>query len=149
MRKFGVVWVYIDLPGGCNLAAHSSIHASFILRRGLTRFQLPKGFLGLRIIVCILLIYWNEARPGAIQQGTSHSLLPIICKPGLDNPGQVPIAGNHWLSLLVHLSSLHRHSLGSIHLNLLFCWVELTLQMSIKWDGLHHRWQQWTNMTEI
>ena len=35
---------------GCNLAAHSSIHASFILRRGLTRFQLPNGFLGLRII---------------------------------------------------------------------------------------------------
>jgi len=37
---------------GCNLAAHSSIHASFILRRGLTRFQLPKRFLGLRIIEC-------------------------------------------------------------------------------------------------
>ena len=27
---------------GCNLAAHSSIHASFILRRGLIRLQLPK-----------------------------------------------------------------------------------------------------------
>ncbi len=37
---------------GCNLAAHSYIHASFILRRGLTRFQLHKGFLGLRIIEC-------------------------------------------------------------------------------------------------
>ena len=27
----------------CNLAAHSSIHASFILRRGLTRFHLPEN----------------------------------------------------------------------------------------------------------
>ena len=32
---------------GCNLTAHSSIHASFILRRGLTRFQLPKILLRL------------------------------------------------------------------------------------------------------
>ena len=37
---------------GSNMAAHSSIHASFILRRGLTRFQLPKGFLDLRIVEC-------------------------------------------------------------------------------------------------
>ena len=50
LQKFGVVWVYIDW--GCNLAAHSSIHASFILRRGLTRFQLPKWFLSRRIIEC-------------------------------------------------------------------------------------------------
>ena len=35
---------------GCNLVLHSSIHASFILRRGLTRFQLPMGFLSLRIV---------------------------------------------------------------------------------------------------
>ena len=35
---------------GCNLAAHSSVLASFILRREMTRFQLPKGFLGLRIV---------------------------------------------------------------------------------------------------
>ena len=37
---------------------------------------------------------------------------------------QVPIAGNHWLSLLVHLSSIHHHSLGSIHFKLLSCLVE-------------------------
>ena len=33
---------------GCNMATHLSVHALFILRRGLTRFQLTKGFLGLR-----------------------------------------------------------------------------------------------------
>ena len=32
---------------GCNLTAHSPIHASFILRRGLTRSQLPKILLRL------------------------------------------------------------------------------------------------------
>ena len=73
---------------GCYLAAHSSIHASFILRRGLTRFQLLKGYLGLRIIECrnsSNILVWG---PGAIlkHQETSHSLLPNICKPGLDTP---------------------------------------------------------------
>ena len=37
------VWFCMGLywsTRGCNLAAHSSIHALFILRRGLTRFQL-------------------------------------------------------------------------------------------------------------
>ena len=63
---------------GCNLAAHSSIHASFILRRGLTRFQLPKGFLGLRIVECR-----NSSDTGIMlgcpySQETSHSFLPII-----------------------------------------------------------------------
>ena len=50
LRKFGVVWVYIDLPGV--VFWQHIIHALFILSRGLTRFQLPKGFLGLRIIEC-------------------------------------------------------------------------------------------------
>ena len=44
-RNFSVakVWCRMVLywsTRGCNLAAHTSIHASFILRRGLTRFQL-------------------------------------------------------------------------------------------------------------
>ena len=39
-------------------------------------------------------------------------------------PAQVPIAGNHRFSLLVLNSSLHHHSLGSIHLKVLSCWVE-------------------------
>jgi len=38
----------------------------------------------------------------------------------------LPIAGNHRLSLLVHHSSLHHHSLWSIHLKLLSSWVEST-----------------------
>ena len=55
-RSFSIAKVWccrgfcIDLPGGCNLVAHSSVHAPFILRRGFTRFLLPKGFLGLRIV---------------------------------------------------------------------------------------------------
>ena len=34
------------------VGAHSSVHASFMLRKGLTRLQLPKGYLGLRIVEC-------------------------------------------------------------------------------------------------
>ena len=44
-RNFSIVKVWCCLGlycRGCNLAAHSSIHALFILRRVLTRFQLPK-----------------------------------------------------------------------------------------------------------
>ena len=52
LRKFGVVGVLYWSARGCYLAAHSSFHASFILRRELTRFQLTKGFLGLRIVEC-------------------------------------------------------------------------------------------------
>ena len=66
-------------------AAHSSIHASCILRRGLTRFQLPKGFLGLRLIECrnsFDIQEWGPRVP--YRQETSHSLLPNICKPRLD-----------------------------------------------------------------
>ena len=53
--SFAKVWCCPGLywsTRGCNLAVHSSIHASSILRKGLTRFQLPKCFLGLRIIEC-------------------------------------------------------------------------------------------------
>jgi len=83
LRKLCIVWVYLYWSSrGCNLAAHSSIHASFILRRGLTRIQLPKI------------------------QPYNHTY--------------------HTPSLLVHHSSLHHHSLGSIHLKLLSCWVEST-----------------------
>ena len=55
---------------GCILGAHSSIHASFILRRGLTRFHLPK------ITEC-----WNpsdilEWGPGAILIGNITLISP-------------------------------------------------------------------------
>ena len=85
LKNFSIakVWCFMGLywpTRCCNLAAHSSIHASFVLRRGLTRFQLPKGFLGLRIIEC-------------------------------RNSSDIP---------------LQNHSLLSIHLNLLSCWVEST-----------------------
>ena len=74
LRKSGVVWVYIDLPGGCNLAAHSPFNASFILRRGLTRFQ--NCFLGLRIIECRIpsdILEWGQ---GAIQTGNNTLIAP-------------------------------------------------------------------------
>ena len=63
-------------------------------------------------------------RPGAlgdIQRGTHHT----TCSLSFVSP-QVPIASNHGLSLLVHHSSLHHNSLGSIHIKLLSCWVEST-----------------------
>ena len=122
LRIIAKVWCCLGLywsTRGCNLAAHSSIHASFLLRKGLTRFQLPKSFLGLRIIECRNSPDKLEWDPGAKQIGTSHSLLPYICKPGLDTPG-----GNHRLSLLVHHSCLHHYSLGSIPFKLISCWVE-------------------------
>ena len=84
LRKFGVVWVYIDLPG---VVIWQHIHpcpTSFIRRRGLTRFKL--GFLGLRIIKCRNssdILEWGRV---PYRQETSQSLLTIIFKPGLDTP---------------------------------------------------------------
>ena len=72
----------IDLPGVV-IWQHihpSTLHSFWV--KGLTRFQLPKGFLGLRS-AGILLIYWNVARVPRREE-TSHSLLQIICKSGLD-----------------------------------------------------------------
>ena len=71
---------------GCNLAAHSFIHASFIQRRGLTRFQLPKGFLGLRIVECRNSSDKLEWGPGALESGniTSH------CSQSFISPDWIP-----------------------------------------------------------
>ena len=102
------VWYCLGLywsTRGCNLAAHSSMHASFIPRRWLTSAG-------------IFLIYWNY------RQETLHSLLPIICKPGLDTSRYLQLATI--LSMLVLISSFHHHSLGSIHLKLLSFWVVST-----------------------
>ena len=60
----------------CNLGAHSSIHASFILRRGLARFQLPKGFLGLRKVECLNSSDILEWGPGAVLIGNITLLAP-------------------------------------------------------------------------
>ena len=132
------VWCCMDLywsTRGCNLAAHSSIHASFILRRGLTRFQLPKGFLGLRIIEWRNSSDILEWGPGAKQTG-NITLIALNVSPDWITP-EVHIAGNRRPSLLVHLSSLRYHSLGSIHLKLLSCWVErmpLCPPTSVRWS---------------
>ena len=69
LRKFGVVGVFVLIYQECNLAAHSFAHASFIMRRGLTRFQLPKGFIGLRIAECRNSSDILEWGPGALQEG--------------------------------------------------------------------------------
>ena len=69
LRKFGVEGGLFWSARGCNLAAHSSIHASFILRIGLTRFQLPNGFLDMRIVECRNSSDILEWGPGAIQTG--------------------------------------------------------------------------------
>ena len=81
--KFGVVLVYITRD--CSLAAHSSVHASFILRRGLTRFQLPKGFLDLRIIKCRNSSEKLEWGPCALDRKhlthCSQSIVSLDCIP--------------------------------------------------------------------
>ena len=136
--SFAKVWCCLDFywsTSGCNLAEHSSIHASFILRRGLRRFQLPKGFLGLRIIECRDSSDILEWCPGAILIG-NITLIALNVSPDWITP-EVHIAGNRRLSLLVHLSSLHYHSLGSIHLKLPSCWVErmpLCPPTSVRWS---------------
>ena len=92
------------------------------------------GFLGLRKIECrnfSEILEWGLGLWLPYREETSHYMLPIICKPpGTYTPRylypKVPIASNHGLSLLVHHSSLHHNSLGSIHIKLLSCWVEST-----------------------
>ena len=69
--------------------------------------------------------WYTGMRPGAIQTRNITLTAPNHLQARIGYP-QVPIAGNHRLSLLVHHSSLHHHSLGSIHLKLLFCCVERT-----------------------
>jgi len=126
LRNFGVVWVFILIYQECNLAAHSFAHASFIMRRGLTRFQRPKGFLGLRIAECRNSSDILEWGPGALQIGKITLIAPnhLLARIGYL---QVPTAGNHRFFLqLIHLSSFHHHSLGPIHFKLLSCWVEST-----------------------
>ena len=113
LRKFSVVWVYIDLPG---VVIWQHIHPSMLHSYWEEGWQdsscLKAG---------ILLIYWNEAQL-PYRQETSHSLPPLFVSPDLML--QVHLAGNHRRSLLVHLSSLHHYSLGSIHLKkLLSSWV--------------------------
>ena len=105
---------------GCNLTAHSSIHAYLILRRGLTRFQLLLRPENNRVQE---FFWYSGMRPGCHTDRKHHT----FCSKSFVSPDgypQVPIAGNHRLSLLVNLSSLHHHSLGSIHFKLLTCWVE-------------------------
>ena len=71
-------FLLIDLP-----AAHSSIHALFILRSGLTNYQLPKGFWGLRIIECRNSPDILEWGPDAIQTHSSQSfVIPDWIPPG-------------------------------------------------------------------
>ena len=87
----------------------------------LIRIQLPKGFLGLRIVECKNssdLLEWGLGATDRKHHTHSSQSFGYL---------HVPIAaGNHRLSVLVHLSSLHHHSLRSIHFKLLSCWVEST-----------------------
>ena len=119
---FGVIWdvgLYLSTRG-CNLAA-PSIHASLILRRWLTSLQLPKGFLGLRIVECRNSSDILEWGPGALQTGNIALIAPNHVKAQIGYP-EVPIAGNHGLSPYYStlpffiISFLHHQPLGSIHL---------------------------------
>ena len=69
-------------------------------------------------------------RPGCYTDRKHHTHCSLTSRIGYS---QVPIAGNHRLSLLVHHSSRHHHSLGSIkQLKLLSCWVESTHPFSAR-----------------
>ena len=119
LRIIAKVWCCMGLywsARGCNLTAHSSIHAYLILRRGLTRFQLLLRPENNRVQE---FFWYSGMRPGCHTDRKHHT----FCSKSFVSPDgypQVPIAGNHRLSLLVNLSSLHHHSLGSIHFKLLF-----------------------------
>ena len=100
--------------------SHSSFHASFILRRGLTGY---KSFLGLRIGECRNSSDILEWGPGALQ--TSHSLLPIIYEHGLDTSRclKLETINSVYLSTIPLFIIIH---LDQFHLKLLSCWVEST-----------------------
>ena len=139
------VWCfYIDLQG---VVIWQHIHPSMLpQRRGLTRFQLPKILLRPENMECRNpsdILKWG---PGAILIG-NITLIASLTLARIGYP-QVPIAGNHRLSLLVHHSSLHHHSLGAIQLKASFllsrkyapfrsesCWLpSLCLPTSVRWS---------------
>ena len=114
LRKFGVF--YIDLQG---VVIWQHIHPSMLpQRRGLTRFQLPKILLRPENMECRNPSDILKRGPGAILIG-NITLIASLTLARIGYP-QVPIAGNHRLSLLVHHSSLHHHSLGAIQLKASF-----------------------------
>ena len=125
LRKFCVVGFFLSTRG-CNLAAHSSIHTSFIL----TRIQLPKGFFGLRILE-----YWNYAYTPL----NSFMLLEInlfFNKRFISFP-QKHLSRRHlirfWFFFLLFISSIYLLLEARDHLFVL----ESCLQWSIcGWDGI-------------
>ena len=133
LRKFGVAWIYIDLPG---VVIWQHIHPFMLHSYWEEGWQDSScRFLGLRIIEWRNSSDILEWGPGAKQTG-NITLIALNVSPDWITP-EVHIAGNLRLSLLVHLSSLHYHSLGSIHLKLLSCWVErmpLCPPKSVRWS---------------
>ena len=89
------------------------------------------SFIGLKIVEWRNSSDILEWGPDALQTGNITLIAPnhLWARIGYLH---VPIAGNHRLSLLVHLSCLHHHSLGSIHLKLLSCWVESTHPFAVR-----------------
>ena len=83
---FGFTLIY---HGSCFLAAHSSVHASFILRRGLTIFKLPKSFLGLRIVE---FFWYTGMRPGCHTDRKHHT----HCSQSFVSPDWIPPGTYSW-----------------------------------------------------
>ena len=102
-RKLGVVLGYIHLPGVV-ICHWQYSHPSTLHTYWEEGWQDSSWFLGLRIIECR-----NSSDILEYRQKTSHLLLPIICKSGLDISRYLKLATI--LSLLDHLSHLHHHSL--------------------------------------
>ena len=96
MHRFVVEGFLILICQGLYLAAHSSVHASFILKRGL---QLPKGFLDLKILECR-----NSSDISGMRPGSSHD---THSSQSFVNPDWIP-SGTYSLStfplfIIIHL----------------------------------------------
>ena len=111
---YGFILIYQGL-----LSDSTSIHASFILRRIVDKIPAAQGLVrpeNNRVQDSSDILKWGL---GALHTGNIRLISPNHLSARIGYP-QVPIAGNHRLSLLVHLSTLHPHSLGSIHLKASF-----------------------------
>ena len=125
IQKFGVVWVSIDLPG---VVIWQHIHPSMFYSFWEEGWQ-DSSYLTVyrpeNSRVQAFFWYTREWGPGVLQTGNITLIATNLLYAWIGYL-QVPIADNRRLSLLVHLPSLHPHSIGSIHLKLLSCWVEST-----------------------
>ena len=76
-KVYFCIGVFLIICQGFKRPAHSSVHASFIMRR----FQLPKGFLGLIIVNCENSFDIVEWGPAALRIGNITLIAPYGWQP--------------------------------------------------------------------